>query len=112
MARGRVTSSVTRCGAEAPQLCSTIPPGLICRRESRMCGDSRRGQGKEGICTEDTEFAECTEKKRQERPRICDEVGRGVGQGYFASHAGDCGFESHLVQEKAGGPEGRRYAGQ
>jgi hypothetical protein len=27
MARRRVTSSVTRCGAEAPQLCSTIPPG-------------------------------------------------------------------------------------
>jgi hypothetical protein len=24
------------------------------------------------------------EEKRQERLRICDEVGRGVGQGYFA----------------------------
>ena len=24
-------------------------------------------------------------------------VGRGVGQGYFACHAGGCGFESHLV---------------
>ena len=45
MARRRVTSSVTRCGAEAPQLCSTIPPGLICRRESRIGGDSRRSRG-------------------------------------------------------------------
>lgn len=28
MARRRVTSSVKRCGAAAPQLCSIIPPGL------------------------------------------------------------------------------------
>jgi hypothetical protein len=26
-----------------------------------------------------------------------NEVGRGVGQGYFASNAGGCGFDSHLV---------------
>jgi hypothetical protein len=26
-----------------------------------------------------------------------NEVGRGIGQGYFAYGAGGCGFESHLV---------------
>ena len=31
---------------------------------------------------------------------VCsDEVGRGEGQGYFACHAGGCGFESHLVHQ-------------
>jgi hypothetical protein len=38
MARRRVTSSVKRCGAAAPQLCSIIPPGLVCRRESLIGG--------------------------------------------------------------------------
>jgi hypothetical protein len=29
------------------------------------------------------------------------EVGRGVGQGYFAGHAGGCGFDSHLAPTEA-----------
>jgi hypothetical protein len=35
---------------------------------------------------------------RGESRRAVHEVGRGVGQGYFAYGAGGCGFDSHLVQ--------------
>ena len=42
MARGRVTSSVKRCGAEAPQLCSIIPPGLDLRPSVGSSGHPRK----------------------------------------------------------------------
>jgi hypothetical protein len=38
-------------------------------------------QGKERVYTEFSEIAEDKERKESEE---CDEVGRGVGQGYFA----------------------------
>ncbi len=42
MARRRVTSSVTRCGAEAPQLYSIIPPGLGLRPGVGLSGHPRK----------------------------------------------------------------------
>jgi hypothetical protein len=36
------------------------------------------------------------------KPPRTKEVGRGVGQGYFALGAGGCGFESHPVHLGAG----------
>ena len=38
-------------------------------------------------------------QRRTMREFCSDEVGRGEGQGYFACHAGGCGFESHLVHQ-------------
>jgi hypothetical protein len=109
MARRRVTSSVTRCGAEAPQLCSTIPPG---EDWWDRAGPSGLGLNKPRPYTGPQNLPARIADRRRFAPwqraqtEVCateEEVGRGVGRGYFASNAGDCGFESHLAQEKAGG---------
>jgi hypothetical protein len=67
---GRVTSSVKRCGAEAPQLCSIIPPGEeigFVRREPQAIWRFAPGR-----CAQTEVYA------------TAEKVGRGVGQGYFA----------------------------
>lgn len=97
-----------RGGDEPSRPWVTIPPGYVCRRESVIGGRfapwqwaqtksvalAKRPQGfrdfplrhiaRESLLPAEILSPGC-------------EVGRGVGQGYFAWYAGGCGFESHLA---------------
>ena len=102
MAQRGVTSSVTRRGAHAPQLSSIFLPAKFW--PARIADQSAVRAGGPGCSVNGVEILE-DRRQRSLSPRMelpCGgkqgaQVGRGVGLGYFASGAGGCGFESHLV---------------